>query len=47
MEPCAPRNFREFWPYYVGEHLDARNRYLHFLGTGAPPAAGELPCTTS
>lgn len=33
MEPAAPKSFREFWPHYVGEHLDARNRRLHFLGT--------------
>lgn len=35
MEPIEPRSFREFWPFYVGEHLDARNRWLHFIGTGA------------
>lgn len=35
MEEMEPRNFREFWPFYVGEHLDARNRRLHVLGTGA------------
>ncbi len=35
MEPSEPRNFREFWPFYVGEHLDARNRRLHFLGSSA------------
>jgi hypothetical protein len=33
MEPAEPKNFREFWPFYVGEHLDARNRWLHFIGT--------------
>lgn len=35
MEPSAPKNFREFWPFYVGEHLDARNRQLHFIGSSA------------
>lgn len=35
MEPSAPKNFREFWPFYVGEHLDARNRRLHFIGSSA------------
>lgn len=35
MEPSEPKNFHEFWPFYVGEHLDARNRRLHFLGTSA------------
>ena len=47
MEPCAPRNFREFWPYYVGEHLDARNRYLHFLGTGAALAFILIACVSA
>ncbi|TCH98069.1 DUF962 domain-containing protein [Roseococcus sp. SYP-B2431] len=35
MDPSAPKTFREFWPFYVGEHLDARNRWLHFIGTAA------------
>jgi hypothetical protein len=35
MEPAEPTNFQEFWPFYVGEHLDARNRWLHFIGTSA------------
>ncbi len=25
--------FREFWPFYVGEHANALNRKLHFIGT--------------
>ena len=25
-------SFREFYPYYLGEHADARCRRLHFVG---------------
>ncbi len=28
-------SFDEFWPYYVGEHLDPTTRKLHFVGTAA------------
>jgi hypothetical protein len=28
-------SFEEFWPYYVGEHLDPTTRRLHFVGTAA------------
>jgi hypothetical protein len=28
-----PQSYREFWPYYVGEHGSARTRGLHFIGT--------------
>ncbi len=28
-------SFEEFWPYYVGEHLDKTTRRLHFIGTTA------------
>jgi hypothetical protein len=27
------RSYQEFWPFYVGQHLDETNRRLHFLGT--------------
>jgi hypothetical protein len=26
-------NYREFWKYYVGEHSNSTNRWLHFVGT--------------
>jgi hypothetical protein len=26
-------SFREFWPFYVGEHAQPLNRKLHFIGT--------------
>jgi hypothetical protein len=33
MDPKNPRNFVEFWPFYVSEHLDRRSRRLHFCGS--------------
>lgn len=28
-----PTSFDEFWPYYVAQHLNPVNRWLHFAGT--------------
>lgn len=36
--PAAPQgfaSFREFYPYYLGEHRDPICRRLHFVGTSA------------
>jgi hypothetical protein len=27
------RSFEQFWPFYVSQHLDPRNRVLHVTGT--------------
>ncbi len=29
------RDFEDFWPYYLGEHANPVNRWLHFCGTTA------------
>lgn len=29
----TPRTFDEFWPYYVSQHLNPRNQFLHAAGT--------------
>lgn len=31
--PKGIKSFREFWPYYVQEHLNPTCRRLHFVGT--------------
>ena len=31
-------SFDEFWPYYVGEHLNPVTRWMHFAGTTAAMA---------
>src|SRR5262245_49157639 len=36
------RSFEEFWPHYLGEHLDPVNRALHFTGTTLVYAAVAL-----
>ena len=39
------KSFEAFWPHYLGEHLNATNRALHFVGTSlvyAMVAAGLL-----
>lgn len=27
------RSFKDFWPFYVSQHLNPKNRFVHFLGT--------------
>lgn len=33
MSPQRIESFREFWPFYVGEHRRRATRASHFLGT--------------
>jgi hypothetical protein len=42
--PDKISSFAEFWPYYVGEHLNPLNRKLHFIGStlGAATAIGSI-----
>lgn len=41
------RTYREFWPFYVGQHLDRTNRLLHFIGTSAALGCVVLAVLTS
>ncbi|MFT7724238.1 MAG: DUF962 domain-containing protein [Roseateles sp.] len=33
MSPGRFRHFADFYPFYLAEHADRRNRRLHFVGT--------------
>lgn len=33
MEYKKPESFKDFYPFYLSEHLDKTNRILHFIGT--------------
>lgn len=32
-KPNIPKNFRDFWPFYLSQHQNPTNRFLHFIGT--------------
>ncbi len=32
-ELSTPQNFKEFWSFYVGEHINPLTRFIHVLGT--------------
>ena len=34
-----PRNYAEFWPYYLKEHADPRTRLVHYMGSALAIAA--------
>jgi hypothetical protein len=41
------RTYNEFWPFYVGQHLNRTNRRLHFFGTLAALVCGGLAIAES
>jgi hypothetical protein len=41
------RTYREFWPFYVGQHLNETNRRLHYVGTLATLVCGGLAVAQS